>query len=152
MKLRWSDLFVGLCWNTTEKAKNAYTRVLLLLKLNWLIYLSNSQKNLQGVYTKFLTLPQKRLLKRKKEKFLNVSIIKLKNRFQIWKRFFFICKAGLWCRKVKTSPKLPQISLYGAAEIAKNRAKTSVFCSFLPDFGAVDRNWRGFQNTESLYL
>ena len=32
-------------------------RVLLLLKLNWLIYLSNSQKNLQGVYTKFLTLP-----------------------------------------------------------------------------------------------
>ena len=24
MKLRWSDLYAGLCWNTTEKAKNAY--------------------------------------------------------------------------------------------------------------------------------
>ena len=34
MKLRWSDLYAGLCWNTTEKAKNAYIKVLLLLTRN----------------------------------------------------------------------------------------------------------------------
>ena len=33
-KLHWSDLFVELCWNTTEKAMNAYTNVLLLLNRN----------------------------------------------------------------------------------------------------------------------
>ena len=34
VKLRLSDLLVDLYWNTTEKAKNAYIKVLLLLNRN----------------------------------------------------------------------------------------------------------------------
>lgn len=40
------------------KAKNAYIKALRLLNRNSLIYLAKTPKNLQGVYTKFLTLPK----------------------------------------------------------------------------------------------
>lgn len=46
----------ALCWNTTEKEKNVSTEVFLLLNRNSQIYFAKRPKNLQGVYTKFLTL------------------------------------------------------------------------------------------------